>query len=371
MSCEREDFLSDLYGKSLIAYGTGNVGKVVIPYLVRNPNIDLRGVTNSRTVENDAGGFLDTGLPFHSLRRWAEILPDASILIVAQRGYDDIYAACRDAGFQDILFAPAEMIMAGMTAAQDIAEARLMGDLNSLCLANEIHDVHMASFSEFKGRHRGQDVVVVGCGPTLNYYEPISGLPHIGINSVFLNQSVKLDYYFLLHYTPEWCEELKRRDFVKFFMVNRNDNSDDKFPEYVMEENHARRFFQYPLSSRIQPNIEYYPLAGFCSVIFPAIQFALYTRPKRILLVGCDCSQNGHFDGRGQNVFEGDVSIPLWLKGYQKMKTFAARHYPDTEIISVNPVGLKGMFRDVYTRPYLTVHPETATWCEILDDARR
>lgn len=248
MSGEREDFLSNLYGKSLIVYGTGNVGKAVIPYLARNPNIDLCGVTNSRTVEDNVGGFLDTGLPFCSLRRWAEILPNASILIVAQRGYDDIYAACRDAGFQEILFAPTEMIMAGMTAAQDIAEARLMGDLNSLCLANEIHDTHTVSFSEFKGCHRGQDVVVLGCGPTLNYYNPINGLPHVGTNSSFLFKNIKLDYYFLLHYTPEWCEELKSRDFVKFFMVNRNDNSDDKFPEYVIEENHARRFFNihYP-----------------------------------------------------------------------------------------------------------------------------
>lgn len=32
--------------------------------------------------------------------------------------------------------------------------------------------------------------------------------------------------------------------------------------------------------------------------------------------------------------------------------------YPDMEIISVNPVGLKGLFRDVYTESYLNDHPE-------------
>ena len=40
----------------------------------------------------------------------------------------------------------------------------------------------------------------------------------------------------------------------------------------------------------------------------------------------------------------GDDVIKLWLK----LKKFAKTYYPDTEIISVNPVGLKGIFKDVY-----------------------
>ena len=31
---------------------------------------------------------------------------------------------------------------------------------------------------------------------------------------------------------------------------------------------------------------------------------------------------------------------------------------PDIEIISINPVGLKGLFHDVYTEEYLIDHPE-------------
>lgn len=38
--------------------------------------------------------------------------------------------------------------------------------------------------------------------------------------------------------------------------------------------------------------------------------------------------------------------------GYARMKMFAKQYYPDTEIFSVNPVGLKGLFKDMYTENY-------------------
>lgn len=358
MSGMDRDFLSELYGKTLIIYGTGNAGKVIAPYLLRIPEIDLRGITNSRITGKFAGTYLESGLPLRSLHEWFALLPKATILIAAFNGFDAIYQKCYEIGFQDIIFASAELIQSAMTTAGDIIEQQLLCGLDALCLSNEIHDTHAASFSQFKGCHRGCDVAVVGCGPTLNYYLQIPQIPHIGTNSCFLKENLRLDYYFLLHYNPEWCAELKKRNFEKFFLVNRNDNSDDKFPEYVVEENNARRFFQAPLTSRIQPNIEYHPLMGYCSVIFPAIQFALYTRPKRIFLIGCDCSTDGHFEGRPQGKFEGETSVMIWLEGYQKLKIFAKRYYPDTELISVNSVGLKGLFRDVYTKSYLMAHPE-------------
>lgn len=35
---------------------------------------------------------------------------------------------------------------------------------------------------------------------------------------------------------------------------------------------------------------------------------------------------------------------------FLEMKRFAQMHYPETEIISVNPVGLKGVFKDRYIK---------------------
>jgi len=62
------------------------------------------------------------------------------------------------------------------------------------------------------------------------------------------------------------------------------------------------------------------------------------------------------------------MSIPIWIEGYRKLKTYVARYYPDTEIISVNPVGLRGMFQDVYTKSFLNAFPEiNRSECRILD----
>ena len=115
-------------------------------------------------------------------------------------------------------------------------------------------------------------------------------------------------------------------------------------------------------------DITYYPLMGYYSIIFQALHFALYTRPKRLLLVGCDCSMNGHYDGAEQNFFADNPLIPIWIKGYKALKLFSEQHYPDMEIISVNPVGLKGLFHDMYTESYLDAHPELdRETCEIFD----
>lgn len=75
---------------------------------------------------------------------------------------------------------------------------------------------------------------------------------------------------------------------------------------------------------------------------FPAIQFALWTNPKTIYLVGCDCS-SGHYDGSGS-----ESNLEYLIEPWKKLKKFRDIWYPLTKIVSVNPVGLKGIFEDLY-----------------------
>lgn len=87
------------------------------------------------------------------------------------------------------------------------------------------------------------------------------------------------------------------------------------------------------------------PLGCFGTVVFPALQFALWTYPKRIYLVGCDCSLNGY----AYNSAETNILYPdKLIQAYQEFKIFANKYYPDVEIISINPVGLKEIFNDFY-----------------------
>ena len=220
-------------------------------------------------------------------------------------------------------------------------------NLNIACTALEIHETHKASFSQFRRCHTGRDVVVVATGPTMNLYTPIEGAVHIGVNAAFRNKQIPLDYYFTTDYEhrSEWFQELKNCDFVKFFGQYPAGEYRDRFqiPEDIIEENHGRRYFQAAPNEDIHLNFGYYPLMGFYSVVFQALHFALYTNPKRIFLVGCDCSGEGYFDGSRQI----SANAAKWRKGYEKVKAFADRFYPQTEIISINPVGLKGLFREM------------------------
>ena len=104
------------------------------------------------------------------------------------------------------------------------------------------------------------------------------------------------------------------------------------------------------MNSWIYRDICRHELTDFYSVVFPAIQFALFTYPKKIYLVGCDTSRAGHFYDKPQT--KSDLHVQNVKIGYALIKMFARLHYPDTEIISVNPVGLKGLFKEMYTENY-------------------
>ena len=364
--------IEDLMGKDLIAFGTGGLGKIMIPYLAQEPDIKLHGVTNSRVTAVDAGTFLNTGLPIRSLDTWSKLLPDATVLLcVISDNEPAAYDACQKAGFHKILFYPMDLLDMLQVIYNPYRIPTASSALCAMCQANELRDIHQAAFAEFKGCHRGRTVAVVATGPSLNHSTQGKGVPHIGVNSSYLKEGLKLDYCFMRHYCMEWCERLKEYSFMKFFARNEwmeQNHEADRFPEYLIEENQGRRFFTGEPSRDIHADITYYPLMGYYSIIFQALHFALYTRPKRLLLVGCDCSMNGHYDGAEQNFFADNPLIPIWIKGYKALKLFSEQHYPDMEIISVNPVGLKGLFHDMYTESYLDAHPELdRETCEIFD----
>lgn len=111
------------------------------------------------------------------------------------------------------------------------------------------------------------------------------------------------------------------------------------------------------------------PLQCFGSVVFAAIQFIFWTNPKRIYLVGCDATNSGHFNQKnntldlrrvklgcdcsagGHFVDNKDTShYGYMLYGWNQAKLFLSYHYPDIEIISINPIGLKRMFKDIYSK---------------------
>ena len=222
---------------------------------------------------------------------------------------------------------------------------------------NEIATVNTKAFKKYRNAFRDKEVVLVGSGATLNYYTPIKDAIHIALNYAWKRNDISFDYLFShdaggRNRTIPWEDsiqfgfsKIKDRVFVgKFF------ERDFGYSEHVsLIRNNIFRYFvgSNAMGQPIYQDICKHKLTDFYSIYSAALQFAFFTYPKKIYLVGCDCAHTGHFY---------DKNAPFTLYGmkvgYARMKMFAKRYYPDTEIISINPVGLRGLFRDVYTDEY-------------------
>lgn len=236
-----------------------------------------------------------------------------------------------------------------------------------MCKAQEVHTVHQDTFLKFKNINIGKEVVLIGAGPTLNDYEPIKDAIHIGINGTYHKKGLDLDYYFIQDFEatqeggPVSLDELRALNCQKFignYIHNRPKGLGRTcFPkhtaEYIGAKTYFVRDFRPQMNYILSDSIEFFPLMDNGSTIFSALQFAIYTHPKKLYIVGCDCSRilGQHFDG-----YRSETSRPLATdriyNTWKFMKNWLDLFYPDIEVISVNPIGLRGVFNDIYTKKY-------------------
>lgn len=228
---------------------------------------------------------------------------------------------------------------------------------------------HSECFTKYKNIYRGKSIVVIGSGPTLHHFNMIKDAIHIGVNHTFTMEHLNLDYLFIQDnlslVDSENCDiqhkaNIYRKDKCKKFYGNHYCNARITEKD-VLEANAERYYFldhdipttEYAL---LTSDITTRPLNEWSSVIFAAMEFALWTHPDKIYIVGCDCTSNGHIytkDKKGWCAFEDRFKY-----GWKQIKAYRDSHYPDTKIISINPVGLKGLFDDMYTQNYINNHPE-------------
>lgn len=242
---------------------------------------------------------------------------------------------------------------------------RYFNKLNQINLST--FNLHQKTFPRFKNINQGKDVVLLASGPTLKQYKPLENVINVGVNRSFQGTSEKCDYIFIQDYsgqTKSYIKELNnynRDTCVKFYGIASELNPNMQFiPESEVIEANALRYrtdsidfdnyyyddvnFVYDVVSQ--------PLGDGRSIVFSAMQFILWTHPKRIYLVGCDCSLGGYFNNEKLNEKEKQnyLNTVEIIENWKKLKFFANRYYPDTEIISINPVGLKGIFKDIYQK---------------------
>lgn len=357
----------------LVIYGAGNMGQVVIRNLIGRgwrDRIVCCAVTNS---ENNVRRILNDVQVIEL--KWLLHLRESAcfIIAVAENKQTEIYKklvqfGCKNIKVMEYSYAlELQYHQMKRFSSDDIIKEKLLQLEEKIdqidCQIqeqNEICATNTAAFKKFENCNYGKDVVVVASGPTMQYYKPLKSAIHIGMNSTWKRNDINFDYFFVLDWIREqrfydlWdgiFKNVKGEIFIARYLRNSLRGRKLEYPVLTgIEEKRIHRFWKETYSSDIYQNICYHALMNYSSVVFPAIQFAFYTHPKRIYLVGCDVSNKGDFD-QIENIF------PRWqlniLKcGYARIKEFAEQHYPQTEIISINPVGLKGLFQDEFTENF-------------------
>lgn len=241
-------------------------------------------------------------------------------------------------------------------------QQRFLRDINRVNQTNlSTAQLHEKTFAKFKNIHAGEEIVVVASGPSAKYYQPIPNAIHIAVNRSFILDNIDFKYLFIQDFsgpTTTYIDDLckyKKDTCQKFFGLTVEYNDMHKvIPEsYAIKANALRYRTDWAKIHNFQPKFAYdlmtQPLGCFGSIVFPALQFALWTNPKTIYLVGCDCTNDGYFN---TNTKSPEFKPNQITEAYKKFKHFASVYYPDTKIISINPRGLKGLFEDIYTKNY-------------------
>lgn len=232
------------------------------------------------------------------------------------------------------------------------------------------------TFLPFKNYCRGKKLVICGAGPSLADFKPIDDAVYIALNRAICFDKVDFDFLFVqdwygIRHIEKEILEYKGNNCIKLFAYQ-NTLYDHSFPRNVPESFviavRGRRFYTDIFTGGGSPDdleksefvvdIDSRPIGNFPNVFFSSIQFALYMNPEKIYLAGLD-HKGGHFSYKNlsEDQKEKDCQIVSELFDSalekvrllcEKLKDFASVYYPDTEIVSVNPVGLKGIFKDWY-----------------------
>lgn len=241
---------------------------------------------------------------------------------------------------------------------------------NKIYKAYKINSINIAAallnnetFKDMKNLYEGKEVVLVGAGPSLNKYIPLEGTVNFALNRAITNKKIKFDYLI----ADDWdgisfiTEEVINYKCIKLFGHQNGDFRE--IPQSFVLKSGAKRYYTdcYKIKnaffSDFVCDIDKMAIGNMPNIALSAMQILLFTNPKRIYLVGCDASSNGHFneivkDEKMMKRHEEDLKISVSsnrvIEKWRELKSFADIYYPDTEIVSINPVGLKGLFKDIY-----------------------
>jgi hypothetical protein len=234
-------------------------------------------------------------------------------------------------------------------------------------LLNNSYNLNSKTFLPYKNIYNGKnEIVICAPGPSLEKYIPIENAIHIGLNRAFLFDRVSFDFIFAQDFdgikmVQEELINYKKDSCTIFFSKT---DGDKAIPESLSLKCNALRFstdsfiYDSGYDSNFILDIDSRPIGSMPNVGLSVLQLALFMNPSKIYLVGYDMTGT-HFNKGNQNdrelAEEKEEMFKYWQSDRSKLLIkwnqfikFKDKHYPEIEIISINPIGLKGLFKDIY-----------------------
>ena len=215
----------------------------------------------------------------------------------------------------------------------------------------------------FKDKHKNEACYIFGSGPTIKNFKPQEKGIYIGCNNSidydFVSKNI--DYCIFGHGYMDYktrkakSKSLNQRNkilamdkkVVKLCLATKNKKVVHDYDSKSLQEIRDFGGIICDLNTQtIHKDISKNPFINY-SVVFPAVQLALYAGCKKIYIVGCDCSGVSGSWHSSHNKACVDCLVKWWGEMYK----FKKEHYPHVKFININPVCLKGKFdQDIITK---------------------
>lgn len=180
-------------------------------------------------------------------------------------------------------------------------------------------------FEAYKNKHKNETAYLIGTGPTISHFPAnrYDGV-YVGVNESYMleDTGAKLDYLITEKQFPKLKIPVFHCD-----TIESNGENCFKYRSHITEIG--------PFHGSNKEIIDRFN--GASSMIYHGFFLAAHMGCNKIHLVGCDCTKSGGF------------SYERLSKGWQYIKSHMNENHPNVEIININPVGLKSMFRSLYT----------------------
>ena len=248
--------------------------------------------------------------------------------------------------------------ISGLLNTQNSFNKKLVERIANLKCILEAQKMHPITFLPYKNAFKGKDVVLVCTGPTAKKYTPIPNAIHVGVNGAIYLDNVKLDFLFIQDYTLHQKGNETLNSDANLYVGNNCKKFYGIIPDYHLStiqscieripfsmcqsENISQYVIEDIVCNNIAQDLSREPIGNFLGTPFSALQFILYTNPRKIYLVGWDCG-SGYAYNKQNAINPANYQIEIIEKYFIP---FINKNYPHIKIISVNPVGLRGYFED-------------------------